>query len=80
MNINIRKQELEQKIAELETSLAELKANLQAIEQKQQHEAIENLEDYLDMIDDKYYALKQFWKIIQVELRQLISRKKNTME
>lgn len=72
MNSQIsRKQELETKIADLEDSLSALKQQLKRQEEDVQHEAIDNLEFYLEQVDHKYKNFRSFWSIIAGELRDL---------
>ena len=72
MNIkNNRTEELKEKITDLEDSLAELKDQLSEKEKKAQHDAIDNLELYLQKIDNKYSNLRNFWSIIVDELKEL---------
>jgi chromosome segregation ATPase len=68
-SITSPKEELEKKISELEESLSELKRQLHQQEEKEQHEAIDNLELYLEQIDNKYENLRNFWPIVVDELR-----------
>lgn len=75
MNIQqSRKNELEQKINDLELSVSELKFQLKLQEEKEQHEAIDNLEVYLDQVDNKYENLRIFRSIIAEELREFFNK------
>ncbi|HBR97261.1 MAG TPA: hypothetical protein DD979_07765 [Gammaproteobacteria bacterium] len=72
-----RKQELQDKITDLEVSLAALKSELDKEEEKEQHAAIDNLEDYLSQIDNKYENLRSFWHIVADEFRGLFNDREN---
>lgn len=74
---NDRKEELKEKITDLEESLSELKQRLSEQEKKAQHEAIDNLEVYLEKIENKYTNLRNFWKIVVNELKELFSKDSN---
>lgn len=75
MNIQqSRKHELEQKINDLELSLSELKFQFKLQEEKEQHEAIDNLGFYLDQVDNKYENLRIFRSIIAEELREFFNK------
>lgn len=75
--INTRKQELQSHIEDLEESLAELKVKLRKIEEDEQHAAIDNLEVYLEAVDNKYDNLRNFWSTVGDELRDLFGGLKN---
>lgn len=73
----MRKKELKvlkEKISDLEGSLSELKRRLKQNERNAQHEAIDNLEFYLEQVDRKYVNLRSFWAILAAELRMLFRR------
>ncbi|AFJ02986.1 hypothetical protein Q7C_1845 [Methylophaga frappieri] len=72
-NITTRKQDLEAKVAELEEALAQVKAQLRDEREKDEHEEIDRLDEYLDQIDNKYANLKDFWSIVREELAELFS-------
>lgn len=68
-----RKQELEAKVEEVEDTLRKLREQLRSEEESAQHAAIERLEDFLGEIDNKYANLRDFWKVIRDEWRDLTS-------
>lgn len=75
--MNIKKnrtEELKDKISDLEESLAEVKAKLSEQEKKAQHDAIDNLEFYLQKIDNKYSNLRNFWSVVVDELKEFFVR------
>ena len=74
---NTNKQSLEEKIVELEDTLAELKKQLKKQTEADQHAAIDQLEQYLDQIDNKYQNLQDFWQILREELSEMFSKKTN---
>lgn len=67
-----RKGELELSIAELEANLSELRKRLSEIEKERQHEAIDNLEEYLLQLDGKYETMKRLWGAVRNEVRQIL--------
>ena len=71
--IKSRKEELQNRIEDLEESLAELKGKLRKLEEDEQHAAIDNLEVYLDAVDNKYANLRDFWSTVADELRDLLN-------
>ena len=71
------KQELQRRIEDLEGSLAELKSKLRKVEEDAQHAAIDNLEVYLEAVDNKYKNLRDFWSTVADELRDLFGGFKN---
>ncbi len=71
-NVNI--EELRKKISELEESLSELKVQLKKQEEAAQHEAIDNLEEYLYQVDNKYENLRELWPRVVAELKELMSK------
>lgn len=68
-----RRQALEEKIGELEETLGRLKAQLKVESEREQHEAIDRLEDYLGEIDNKHANLQEFWKVLRDEIKELFS-------
>jgi len=78
MNLEISsKQELDNRIADLEESLQQLKMQLNHLEEDEQHEAIENLEMYLEQIDNKYDNLRSFWSVVVHEFQELFKQSQN---
>ncbi|MEO1090347.1 MAG: hypothetical protein AAFX81_06935 [Pseudomonadota bacterium] len=59
------------RIDDLEKTLANLKAELQAEEEREQHAAIDRLEEYLGDLDNKYAKLQDFWQVLREEVKQL---------
>lgn len=76
METNTKKQELESRIAELEHSITELKIQLRQLEEADQHQAIDNLEAYLATMENRWDTLKDFWPIVQNELRDMFIKMK----
>lgn len=70
-----RTKELEAKITDLEESLSNLKKKLNKEQIEEQHEAIDNLDVYLDEIDHKYSNLKDFWSILGSEIKDIFSKR-----
>lgn len=68
-----RRQALEDKIDEMEKALAALKAQLKVEEEREQHEAIDRLEDFLGEVDNKHASLQEFWAVLREEIRELFS-------
>lgn len=66
-----RKHELTSRISDLEESLEKLKLQLDHLEEDEQHEAIDNLEIYLEQIDHKYDNLRSFWAVVVNEFQEL---------
>ena len=71
-----RREELEEHIAQLEDSLEDLKLILKQEIEKEQHEAIDNLEHYLSAVDHRYVNLRAFWQVVQEEIREAFKPKK----
>ncbi|MDA8017670.1 MAG: hypothetical protein MPN21_09505 [Thermoanaerobaculia bacterium] len=69
-----RKEELSNRIQELETALGGLKSQLHEIEEIEQHEAIDNLERYLDQVDHKFRNLGDLWTLLVDEMKGLFGR------
>lgn len=67
--MNPKRQELEARIADMEADLGGLKARLRALEEQEQHEAIDNLDQYLQAMDHKWDNLREFWGLVLDELR-----------
>ncbi len=74
-NIISRKQILEQKVAELEETLTQLKRQLQREIEAEQHEAIDELENYLDMVNNRFANLQGFWQLLREEVSELLKSK-----
>lgn len=69
-----RKKELEASISELESNLAELSRRLRDVEKERQHEAINNLDDYLKVVDNKYADMKSLWGAMLDEVKILLHK------
>ena len=69
------KKELESKIIDLEKSLSKLKKKLNEEQIEEQHEAIDNLDVYLDEIEHKYSNLRDFWTVIRTEIKDFFSKR-----
>ncbi|GJL50208.1 hypothetical protein [Candidatus Nitrospira salsa] len=68
-----RKHALEQKVEELEETLLQLKQQLKKEREAEQHEAIEQLEVYLDQVNNKYSNLQGFWQLLRKEISELLA-------
>ncbi|MCA9473110.1 MAG: hypothetical protein MRJ96_11230 [Nitrospirales bacterium] len=71
-----RKQMLEQKVYELEETLAGLKTQLHREIEAEQHEAIDELEVYLEKVNNKFTNLQDFWQILRNEVTELLQGKR----
>ena len=71
--IRKRKEALEERIRDLEETLSGLKSQLRAESEREQHEAIDRLEEYLGAVDNKHANLQEFWKVLREEIRELFS-------
>lgn len=71
-----KREELTRRVEELESSLAELKRGIEELEEKDQHEAIDHLDEYLEDIDHKYENVKRFLPVLVDDLRALLHLKK----
>lgn len=72
---NSRKQMLEAKIEDVEATLSELKTQLRAESEREQHAAIDKLDDYLGDLDNKFANLREFWTVLREEVRDMFSDK-----
>ncbi|MEA1953394.1 MAG: hypothetical protein U9O24_03285 [Campylobacterota bacterium] len=72
-----RKALLEQQIDDLEDSLGKLKEQLKKVEDEDQHELIENLEDYFSVINNRFANLQGFWQLLKEELKEMFNKEKN---
>ncbi len=66
-----RREALEEKIGDLEQTLAGLRAQLRAETEREQHEAIDRLEEFIGAVDNKHANLQDFWKVLREEIREL---------
>ena len=78
--MNTKKQELNAQIEEMETTLSNLKIQLAKIEQQEQHTAIEDLDNYLQAMDNKWDNLRSFWPLVLDELRGLLNKNDDKKE
>ncbi|WP_078119744.1 hypothetical protein [Thiosocius teredinicola] len=70
---NTRKHSLEQQVDEMEATLLHLKAQLKEENEREQHAAIDRLEEYLDDLNNKNANLQAFWKTLRSEIADLFS-------
>ena len=73
-----RREALEEKIGDLEQTLAGLRAQLQAETEREQHEAIDRLEEFIGAVDSKHANLQDFWKVLRDEIRELFGSSDTT--
>ena len=69
--IKTRREALLERIGEVEETLAVLKTQLRAETEREQHEAIDRLDEYLGDLDHKYANLQEFWSVLREEIREL---------
>jgi uncharacterized coiled-coil protein SlyX len=68
------RQEIEARIQSLEEHLATLRGKLAALEEKEQHKAIDHLDDYMKAVDNELDSLRRFWPEAIKELRRLVGK------
>lgn len=73
-----RREALEEKISDLEETLATLKTQLKVESEREQHEAIDRLEEYLGDLDNKHANLQDFWKALRDEIKDLFGSSSRT--
>ena len=73
-----RREALEEKIGDLEQTLAGLREQLRAETEREQHEAIDRLEEFIGAVDSKHANLQDFWKVLRDEIRELFSSSDTT--
>ena len=73
-----RREALEEKIGDLEQTLAGLRAQLRAETEREQHEAIDRLEEFIGAVDNKHANLQDFWKVLRDEIRELFGNSDTT--
>lgn len=66
--------EKQEKIRELREAIAQLERELEKDIEREQHEAIEHLEDYFKMVDSKFDNLKLLWEALKAELKQMFGK------
>jgi len=71
--MNKRRQELEQRITQLERSLEQLKAQLKKETEADQHQAIDQLENYFNEVDDRFAHLSDFWGSMLEEFHSIFN-------
>ena len=67
------RQALEERINDLEETLSQLKVQLKAETEREQHEAIDRLEEYIGDLDNKHTNLQEFWQVLRGEIKELFS-------
>lgn len=73
--MNVRRQELEQKIEEMEAALAKLKQQLNLAVEEEQHESIDHLDEHLEEMDHKWENIREFWPIVVKEFQERFGKK-----
>ena len=69
-----RNQQLRKKISDIEESLSTLKEQLKKQEEKAQHDAIDNLESYLEQVDNKCENFSTLWTMVREEIQELFKK------
>mgnify|MGYP000573349880 CR=1 FL=1 len=60
--------EKEARIRELREAIAQLEAELEKDMEAEQHEMLDQLEDYFNVVETKLSGLKVFWQALKREL------------
>lgn len=63
----LNRQEKEQKIVELREALTRLEAELQKELEREQHQAIDHLDEHFQAVEMKLSNLKTFWTTLKSE-------------
>lgn len=63
------RQEKEQRIIELRAALTRLEAELKKDMEREQHQAIEDLDGHFEAVEMKLNNLKKFWSTLKSEWR-----------
>lgn len=64
------RQQKQERIRELRDAISQLESELERDLQRDQHEAIDHLEDYFVMVDSKFDNLKLLWETLKSELKR----------
>lgn len=70
-DFNNRREALEARIQDLEETLAKLKTQLKSEVEREQHAAIDRLEEHLGELENKHANLQDFWKLVREEIADL---------
>ncbi|MBB3995187.1 uncharacterized protein YukE [Sulfitobacter undariae] len=68
-----RSESLRAQITDMEQTLGTMKNQLQAEEEREQHDAIDRLEEYLGDLENKHAKLQDFWKVLRTEVSGIFS-------
>lgn len=63
----LNREEKQRKIHELREALHQLEAELESEIQREQHEAIEHLDQHFVVVESKFQNLKTFWQALKSE-------------
>lgn len=63
----LSREEKEQRINELREALSQLEAELEKDIEREQHEAIDQLDAHFDAVETKLHNLKAFWQTLKEE-------------
>lgn len=66
---NLTPQERQVRIRELKQAIEELEAGMPSEMDEQQHEKIDELEQYFDAVETKFTSLKIFWEDLKQSLK-----------
>ncbi|ODN68230.1 MULTISPECIES: hypothetical protein [Methylophaga] len=66
---NLTPQERQVRIRELKHAIEELEAGMPSEMDEQQHEKIDELEQYFDAVETKFTSLKIFWEDLKQSLK-----------
>lgn len=66
---NLTPQERQVRIRELKQAIEELEAGMPNEMDEQQHEKIDELEQYFDAVETKFTSLKIFWEDLKQSLK-----------
>lgn len=71
-----RKEEIRAKIRELSECMEKLEAELEAEAEREQHDAIDRLEEYFNAVETRFQGLREYWKVVYDEIRGPLSNSK----
>ncbi|MFD2255497.1 hypothetical protein ACFSSA_02310 [Luteolibacter algae] len=60
----LRRENLEAELGRVREDVSRLEKELQKVLEQEQHEEVENLEEYFDAVENRFKGLREFWKSI----------------
>lgn len=72
--------EKEKRLSELRAAVDQLEQELKREEEEAQHELIDHLDDYFNVVESKFQSLREFWQYLKEDRSKQAAAKQSSAE